>query len=138
MLALYESARLDQPVELPMTNQGDVIGKLYPAPRARSSDAAPVRPAPRRLPPPLVRVGGWRWMAAAVPYPGGSRREPSIGTAELANLTRVILSRNLSCTGGRMVPALEKGVCPVLRQPARGRFDVRHRRDPRGPRQPWT
>ncbi len=33
---------------------------------------------------------------------------PDIGAKELANLTRVIVSKNLSCTDGRMVPALER------------------------------
>jgi dTDP-4-amino-4,6-dideoxygalactose transaminase/predicted dehydrogenase len=108
VLALYESARLDQPVVLPLTSQGDVIGQLYPANQTGSSAAAPAWAGfPRRSP----SAGSGERLA----IDGGPRAvsswfstKPSIGAPELANLTRVILSGNLSCTGGQMVPALEQ------------------------------
>jgi dTDP-4-amino-4,6-dideoxygalactose transaminase len=106
VIALYESARLGQPVELPLTNRGDVIGQLYPA--AGSSQPAPAPEEPMMPPAPespakrLALEGGRRavsrWFSTG----------PSIGVPELANLTRVLLSRRLSCTDGQMVPALEK------------------------------
>lgn len=108
VLALYESARLDRPVELPLTNPGDVIGQLYPAPRSESSAAASAAADAAALPAPdgrsqrLALEGGRRAVS------GWFSSDPSLGAAELAGLTRVILSRNLSCTGGRMVPALEQ------------------------------
>jgi dTDP-4-amino-4,6-dideoxygalactose transaminase/predicted dehydrogenase len=108
VLALYESARLDRPVELPMTNNGDVIRKLYPTPQVESLDQTP---APAAAPMPHVHPGAGGRLA----MDGGPRAVPkwfstqaSFGTAELANLASVILSGNLSCTGGRMVPALEQ------------------------------
>jgi dTDP-4-amino-4,6-dideoxygalactose transaminase/predicted dehydrogenase len=109
VLALYESARLGAPVAFPLRNQGDVIGQLYPdAP----PDRAPTAAGADLLPSPLVSSslgpdqrpamdGGRR--AVSRWFRGG----PTFGRPELVNLTRVLLSRNLSCTDGRMVQALE-------------------------------
>jgi dTDP-4-amino-4,6-dideoxygalactose transaminase/predicted dehydrogenase len=108
VLALYESARLGQPVRLPLPNHGDVIGELYSASACESKDTVP---AAADFPRQVVTTSAGERLA----LDGGRRAvsewfsaKPSIGASELANLTRVILSRNLSCTDGRMVPALEK------------------------------
>ena len=130
VLALYESARLDHPLELPLANRGDVIGKLYPALGERSSAAVPASPC---SPPPAAARPDERLAMA-----GGRRavskwfsNRPTLGARELAKLTRVILSGNLSCTGGRMVAGAGNSLRPVLRQPARSRVDFRHGRGPR-------
>ena len=107
VLALYESARLGVPVELPLQNQGDVIGQLYqgtsldPALREEETDVLPAPSVSRRPDERLAMDGGRR--AVTRWFPG----DPTLGLAELTNLTQVILSRNLCCTGGRMVPTLE-------------------------------
>jgi dTDP-4-amino-4,6-dideoxygalactose transaminase/predicted dehydrogenase len=107
VLALYESARLGQPVDLPLKNRGDVISQFYAdvADGSSSPAAAPAGPATSPAPDGpgerLALEGGRRAVSAWF------STDPSIGAPELANLTRVLLSRNLSCTGGRMVPALE-------------------------------
>jgi dTDP-4-amino-4,6-dideoxygalactose transaminase/predicted dehydrogenase len=109
VLALYESARLGVPVALPLRNEGDVIGQLYPnAP----PDQAPIAAGTDLLPSPLASSslgpddrpamdGGRRAVSRWFPS------APTFGPPELINLTRAIASRNLSCTDGRMVPALE-------------------------------
>jgi dTDP-4-amino-4,6-dideoxygalactose transaminase/predicted dehydrogenase len=109
VLALYESARLGTPIALPLANRGDVIGQLYPEPEPAGG---PREEAAEVLPPPSASSS---WRPDDRPALDGGRRamtgwyrgEPTFGAPELINLTRVILSGNLSCTGGRMVPALE-------------------------------
>jgi dTDP-4-amino-4,6-dideoxygalactose transaminase/predicted dehydrogenase len=117
VLALYESSRLDQPVVLPLTEQGDIISKLYPAADVSSADQSPVSEVARSLstspgaPGKLAMHGGTR----AVPRWFSTR--PKLGARELSNLTRVVLSKNLSCTGGQMVPALEAEFCRYYGSP---------------------
>jgi dTDP-4-amino-4,6-dideoxygalactose transaminase/predicted dehydrogenase len=108
VLALYESARLGLRVELPLTNQGDVIGELYPTAACESKDATPAAADFRTH---VADTGASERLA----MDGGPRAvstwfstKPSLGAVELANLTRVIVSGNMSCTGGEMVPALER------------------------------
>jgi len=106
VLALYESARLGEPVRLPLANRGNVLGQLYPEP----APAAPViesgLPAPASaaaLPPEkrLAMDGGPRsvkqWFA----------NQPSLGMKELAAVAKVVISKKLGSTGGKMTPALE-------------------------------
>jgi dTDP-4-amino-4,6-dideoxygalactose transaminase/predicted dehydrogenase len=108
VLALYESARKGEPVELPLKNKGDVIGQLYPQPVA---ETGPKETVPRELP--VVSAPGGSGDRLAM---DGGRRvvrgwfsgKASIGAGELANLTRVIVSRNLNCVDGLMVPELER------------------------------
>jgi dTDP-4-amino-4,6-dideoxygalactose transaminase/predicted dehydrogenase len=113
ILALYESARLGAPVVLPLRNEGDVIGQLYPEATpdpARSEAGTDGLPAPAASfslgPDQRPAMDGGR-RAVARWFRGG----PTLGPPELINLTRVIVSRNLSCTEGRMVPALEGAFC---------------------------
>jgi dTDP-4-amino-4,6-dideoxygalactose transaminase/predicted dehydrogenase len=104
VLALYESARLGQPVELPLQNKGDVITQLYPESRAEPPEAASetALPSVKGTGERLAMDGGRRVVASWFTL------DPSLGAPELVNLTRVILSKNLCCTGGQMVPDLER------------------------------
>jgi dTDP-4-amino-4,6-dideoxygalactose transaminase/predicted dehydrogenase len=117
VLALYESARLNAPVILPLQNRGDVIGQLYPDTRPQSESARcgadEFLPASSRMSPDerLAMDGGRR----AVRH--WFRSGPTFGPAELTNLAQVILSGNLSCTGGRMVPALERAFAQYYGSP---------------------
>jgi dTDP-4-amino-4,6-dideoxygalactose transaminase/predicted dehydrogenase len=116
VLALYESARMNAPLELPLQNRGDVIGMFYAAPLTASSPAAagarvPTASAAANPDARLATDGGRRTVSRLFPL------RPSIGAPELANLTRVILSRNLSSTGGRMVPALEQAFARLYGSP---------------------
>ena len=99
-LALYESARLGRAVSLPLANKGNIIGAFYP-------DVPPAAPPPATAPSAKVKSlpvdqrlalhGGNR--AYGSPFDGS----PTFGKPELVNLTKVILSRKLSCTEGDMV-----------------------------------
>jgi dTDP-4-amino-4,6-dideoxygalactose transaminase/predicted dehydrogenase len=108
VLALYESARLGSPVELPLRNRGDVIAGLYPEATAEPASEpvadGPATTAGARIPADdrLAMDGGRR--AVTRWYSTG----PVLGASELANLGRVVASRNLNCVDGRMVPALER------------------------------
>lgn len=113
ILALYESARTGEPVAFPVENRGDVIRQLY-------SDA-PRRDAPRQGVPrrdafiqPALSVGEASSQAARLAVDGGERAairwfssDPCVGLPELARLTRVIASKNMSRTYGYQVEALE-------------------------------
>jgi perosamine synthetase len=119
VLALYESARLGAPVDLPLRNQGDVVGQFFqetspdPVVREVGTDLFPAPPTSKSGEPDerSAMDGGRRavprWFSGA----------PTFGPPELINLTRVILSRNLSCTGGRMVPALEEAFAQYYGSP---------------------
>ncbi len=103
-LALYESARLGSTVTLPLSNKGDIIAALYP-------DVAPPAPPPSTTPSAKIKAlhvdqrlalhGGAR------AYPSPFDGSPTFGKPELLNLTKVILSRKLSCTEGDMVAQCE-------------------------------
>lgn len=102
VLSLYESARTQKRVDLPLKNRGDVIGQLYP-----THQAVPVSDEQVEL----SSTGGQTRLA----IDGGPRAvknwfslSPKMGAAELFGLARVIRSRSLSCTDGTMVPALER------------------------------
>lgn len=103
VLSLYESAYSLSPVDLPLRNYGDIIGQLYPytQPVSPTTKIAPSRVTDNKSDR-LAMDGGRRSM------PTWFSTAPSIGVSELANLTRVILSKNLSCTDGTMVPRLER------------------------------
>ena len=117
VLALYESARLEAPVALPLQNEGDVIGQLYKqsspnhVPSEVETGSLPAASASLRPDERPAMDGGRR--AVTRWFRGG----PTLGVAELSNLTQVILSRNLSCTGGRMVPALESAFAQYYGSP---------------------
>lgn len=104
VLALYESSRLGRPVELPLENRGDIVRQLYPSWEDEAPEEVDPPPGPPRFESGerLAMDGGRRAVGAW--FSGAA----SFGAPELANLTRVIASGNLSCTGGRMVPALER------------------------------
>lgn len=100
VLAAYESCRLGAPVSLPLANRGNVIAALYPdapPPSPQPSAGAPAKvkatPVDRRL----AMHGGPR--TTGMSFDGS----PTFGRPELLNLTKVILSRRLSCTEGDMV-----------------------------------
>jgi dTDP-4-amino-4,6-dideoxygalactose transaminase len=113
ILGAFESARLGAPITLPLKNRGDVIGRLYGEVET-SAGPAPSFPVgvagqgPYRL----AMDGGRRavrgWFTLA----------PSVGAAELAGLTRVILSKSLNAVGGREVPALEREFARAYGSPA--------------------
>ncbi len=99
-LSAYESSRLGAPVSLPLTSKGCIITELYPdaplpapLPSVSTSAAVKALPAERRL----AMHGGTR--ANGVSFDCS----PTFGKPELVNLTKVILSRKLSCTEGDMV-----------------------------------
>ncbi|MGO9115865.1 MAG: DegT/DnrJ/EryC1/StrS family aminotransferase [Thermoguttaceae bacterium] len=110
VLAIYESIRVKGPVGLPLQNKGDVIRQTYPTPVVETdgahvaptmdSESNAVSPAGDRL----AIAGGdravQRWFSSA----------PVFGLTEVKNLASVLLSRNLSRVGGRMVPELERQV----------------------------
>lgn len=117
VLALYESARTGGPVDLPLSNHEDVINQLYPDAAPEQSGSAVAGDA---LPgPSAATIGDDR------PAMDGGRRavsrwfsvSPAMGRPELTNLSRVILSKNLCCTGGRMVPALEEAFAQYYGSP---------------------
>jgi dTDP-4-amino-4,6-dideoxygalactose transaminase/predicted dehydrogenase len=106
MLAAYESARLGREVELPLSNRGEVITLLYPDQERGSLAAAtpgqtqtfPVALMDKRL----ALNGGVRsvtkWFST----------KPHLGAAELAALTRVVVSGALNCLSGTVVSEMEK------------------------------
>lgn len=107
MLACYESARLSTSVQIPLANEGDVIGQLYPLSPMAASPAF-VLPAPSASLPAdqkLAVEGGTR---AA---PAHFKASPEMGLPELTNLTKVILSKKLNNTEGTMVTRLQQTFC---------------------------
>jgi hypothetical protein len=100
-LAMYESGRSQSPVDLPLENKGDVIGELFGhAATADERRAAVPRAIPRN--PQLAMDGGPRALTGWPP------EHPHYGVGEAVGLARVLLSRQLSSTGGTQVPALER------------------------------
>lgn len=101
MLACYESAHLGKPIVLPLGNTGSPIVDCYPG---SISDVTPNISLPRfsDTPARLALNGGAR---SASHRFGAS---PTMGVAEMVRLSRVIISKNLSSTDGREVPALER------------------------------
>lgn len=102
VLALYEAARVGGPVALPLQNKGDVIHQLWtdqpesrpepPEPRATSGTGAArlaMDGGPRALP---------RWFST----------QPAMGLPEIKGVTRVVVSKQLGCTDGTAVAALEQ------------------------------
>lgn len=110
VLAMYESARLGNAVQLPLRNKGDVIRQLYPAtPPANQSVPAAF---PKSHP---LAIG-----EARLASEGGSRAvsgwfgsQPAIGTPELRGVTRVLLSKRLNSVEGTVVAALEEEFAEV-------------------------
>jgi dTDP-4-amino-4,6-dideoxygalactose transaminase/predicted dehydrogenase len=117
VLALYESARVGGSVALPLANKGDVVRQTYPSPEPDAVDnqQAPAAvwessEAPRRAQRLAISGGPQavkRWFSGT----------PSIGFAEVKNLAAVLVSRNLSRVGGRMVPQLEAEFARVYGSP---------------------
>lgn len=106
VLAAYESARLDRPVDLPLENDGDVIRQLYAAPPAQ------MPPSSTKLRGPRVATPGSD-SEAQLAMQGGRRaikqwfsRTPVMGRKEWTQLRRVIASRQLNCVGGTQTSAL--------------------------------
>ncbi len=116
LLALYESARLDSTIQLPLENKGNVISQLYPGDDGPSPQVGGIQPAAvatrslngQRL----ASEGGQR--AAAKWF----STNPAVGLAELSGLARVVLSKNMSCTGGTVVKTLEGEFAAAYGSPA--------------------
>ena len=103
-LALYQSARTGASVTLPLANKGGIITQLYsdaPAPPSLPDTAPSAKVKALSADQRLAMHGGNRAMEK--PFDGS----PTFGKPELVNLTKVILSRKLSCTEGNMVHACE-------------------------------
>jgi dTDP-4-amino-4,6-dideoxygalactose transaminase/predicted dehydrogenase len=105
-LAMYESGRLAAPVNLPLSNKGDVIGEFFG--KFTQADATHIdhtRGVPTRSigrDPSLAMDGGTRALAS---WPSS---RPHFGLSESTGLARVMLSRHLICVGGTEVSALER------------------------------
>ena len=101
VLALYEAARTVGPIELPLSNQGDVLAQLYS------------RDEPCELNPPNVQLPE----SSTLAINGGKRavkewfpNKPHIGTDEVQRVVKVLLSGKLNAIGGTAVPAFESAV----------------------------
>ena len=115
ILALYESARTEQPVRLPLAEKGDVIHALYPTtgenptPEAQNSSFVARTAEPGKQ---LALFGGPRstlpWFSTA----------PSLGLSELKNLAMPLLTRRLCSTVGFVVKEFESEVASLYGVPA--------------------
>ena len=107
VLALYEAARLGERVQLPLENKGNVLEQLYP-------DPVPEAPVVRsRLPGPELAAKQPKEKRLAMD--GGDRtvkswfaNQPSLGLPEIVGLTKVVMSKKLSSTGGKVTRVLEE------------------------------
>lgn len=101
MLALYQSsAQGGVEVPVPAPERGEVLRKHFPgSPDVPAITRASPKEEVKRLPAPdrLAVYGGERAL------PKSFDASPTFGMPELKNLTRVILSRRLTCTEGDMV-----------------------------------
>ena len=115
ILALYESARLGERVDLPLARKGDVIHALYPV----ANTLAPSEPPTPRFSPrqtdanaQLAMFGGprscFRWYSSA----------PSFGAAELKNLAMPLATRRLCSTVGHVVKQFEREIAGLYGAPA--------------------
>jgi dTDP-4-amino-4,6-dideoxygalactose transaminase/predicted dehydrogenase len=114
-LAMYESGRRGGPVELPLSNKGDVIREFFGHPGATDSSindrAPPVTTRPIARDAKLAMDGG---RPALATWPSS---RPHFGSAEAKGLARVMLSRQLGSTGGTEVAALEREFAAVYGAP---------------------
>ncbi len=115
ILALYESARLGEPVPLPLAQKGDVIRALYPEvnPLAPAEPPTPrYRPRPAAAGRQLAMFGGpracRRWYSSA----------PSFGAAELRNLALPLATRRLCSTVGQVVKQFEREIAGLYGAPS--------------------
>jgi len=100
VLAMYESGRTKSQVELPLQFKGDIIREYWGAADLKGKGQS----AAGRIPsdPHLAMDGGKRAVVAWPP------QYPHIGVGEGMGLARVLLSRQLGCSGGSEVSALER------------------------------
>jgi dTDP-4-amino-4,6-dideoxygalactose transaminase/predicted dehydrogenase len=114
-LAMYESGRLAGPVELPLSNKGDVIGACFGA--SSPVGAASFDPVGRlenrsiANDPALAMDGGRPAVSSWPPS------HPHFGLSESKGLARVMLSRHLICVGGTEVTALEREFAAIYGAP---------------------
>ena len=105
LLGLYESARLGQVLQMPVTNKGNIIQQLFPVTATEPSTASisyPKSHSVATLSSRLASEGGSRrlrqWFSAA----------PSVGISEWLGVSRVILSKKMNAMDGHEVKALEE------------------------------
>jgi dTDP-4-amino-4,6-dideoxygalactose transaminase/predicted dehydrogenase len=102
VLALYESARLGQRVQLPLANEADLLNQLYPcdiqsSPLPNIFDGLDLQRAAN-----LAVNGGTRAVTSSV------LTGPTFGISEIVAVSKVVKSRQLGSTGGTEVKAFEK------------------------------
>ena len=114
-LAMYESGRRAAPVDLPLADKGDVIREFFGHPEAIEptvidrGPAVVTRPIARDAR--LAMDGGRPALAA---WPSSA---PHFGSGEAKGLARVMMSKQLGCTGGTEVAALEREFAGIYGAP---------------------
>jgi len=114
-LAMYESGRLAAPVNLPLANKGDVIREFFGHPG--SADATVVDRGAPVVNRPIARDARLAMDGGRPAVPSWPSSAPHFGSAEAKGLARVMMSKQLGCTGGTEVPALEREFAKIYGAP---------------------
>ncbi len=114
-LAMYESGRLAAPVDLPLANKGDVIREFFGHPG--SADATVIDRGATVNNRPIARDSRLAMDGGKPALPSWPSSAPHFGSAEAGGLARVMLSKQLGCTGGTEVPALEREFAKIYGAP---------------------
>ena len=114
-LAMYESGRQGAPVDLPLSNNGDVIREFFG--KSASAKSAPGNFEPAATYRPIARDRGLAMDGGQPAVSSWPPSDPHFGLSEATGLTRVLLSKQLNCIGGTEVSALEREFAAVYGAP---------------------
>ncbi|MDA7672963.1 DegT/DnrJ/EryC1/StrS family aminotransferase [Verrucomicrobiales bacterium] len=99
VLALYESARLNETVIMPLENLGDVVTQLYEKP-----SFIPIGPQGTKV----ESIPRLAWDGGKSSISKWYSRSPEMGWREACKMAEVIISKKLNCTEGGKTRLLEK------------------------------
>ncbi len=107
VLAAYESSRLGKRVSVPLDNRGDVLSQLYPGEAPHFDRIEPKLPEAETISRAtrgqrLAMDGGRRAVS------GWFTNQSAVRIPEIVGLTKVILSKKLGSTGGKVTRTFEQ------------------------------